>query len=183
MRRAVLIAAPLGMALALPILPLSGQDVAANVDAVQDPSGDEFPWPDFLTVDPLPGQYRITTIVEDFGMNGPEDGKEVPDMDESMREPDIEYVCLAGEAQRVDWLEDMRRQGSCTTDGVTGDDDAFRIATQCDDPGEGSYELLLTGSASEQGMDMQMAMTMRPAAGVKMNIDMWITVERMGECG
>lgn len=182
MKRAVLIAAPLCMALALPVLPLSGQDVAANVEAAQDTGDDEFPWPDFITVDPLPGQYRITTILENFEMLGLDLGKETPESEGPPSEPEIEYVCLAGDVERIDWLEAMRGQGNCTTDGVTGDDDAFRIAVQCNDPGEGSHTLLLTGSASEQGMDMQMAMTMRPVAGAKVNMDMRITVERVGDC-
>jgi hypothetical protein len=182
-KRAGLIAAPLCMALALalPVLPLSGQDAAVSVDGDRNTS-DEFPWPDFITVDPLPGQYRITTILENFEMLGLDVGKEAPESEAPPSEPEIELVCLAGDVERVDWLEEMLGQGNCTTDGVTGDDDAFRIAVQCNDPGAGSHTLLLTGSASEQGMDMQMAMTMHPAEGVKLNTDMRITVERVGDC-
>ncbi|QZH75572.1 MAG: DUF3617 family protein [Erythrobacter sp.] len=170
------------MALVLPVLPLSGQDPGPAVQIDPRVTDESFPWPDFIEATPVPGRYRLTAIVENFGLAGLEVGKEVPPMDETTQAPDISYICLAGDVERVDWLAELRSEGECTSDGPTGDDENFRIAVQCVEPGGSRNEIVLTGSASDQGMEMQMAMTMRAPEMGKMTMDMRMTVERVGDC-
>ncbi len=174
MKRAGLLALPMCGALALPVLPLWGQDA--------EPTEAQFPWPDFLEVTPVPGQYRMTAVVENVEMPNWDGGKDMPPADEMMGEPDVQYLCLAGEPERVDWLEEFSGDATCTAHGPTGTDDAFQLGVLCVEPDGSQNDVRLTGSATDQGMDMQMAMTMRFAETSKMSMDMHITIERVGDC-
>lgn len=187
MKRAALIAPLLCAALALPVLPLAGQDAGDGGDDGRQLSQEEFPWPDFVTVDPLPGRYRVTVTTRNLQISGLDGAKPGSGGNaaggQSLGEPDVDYVCFAGPVQRVDLLEEFGGPGACSASGLSGDDDGFSMGVQCNDEGGGQTRLRLTGSATDQGMDMLMAMTMRGPDMGKMTMDIGIVLERMGECG
>jgi len=186
MKRAALIAPLLCAALALPVLPLAGQDAGDGGDDGRQLSQEEFPWPDFVTVDPLPGRYRVTVTTRNLQFSGLDDAKPGTSGDlaggSGLGEPDVDYVCLAGPVQRVDWLEEFGGQGACTASGPSGNDDDFRLGLQCNDEGGGQTLIRLTGSATDQGLDLLMAMVMRGPDMGKMRMDIGIALERVGEC-
>lgn len=186
MKRAALFLLPLSAALALPLLPLAGQDVTSDVQANAMHDGSEdFPWPDFLEVEPLPGRYRMTVVLENMSFprfgGGKVDPGSADTMADALDEPDVSYLCLEGPPERVDWLAELS-EGNCTSDGVTGGDDGFNISVQCDQPGGGRMDMQMSGSASETGLDMLMRTTMRGNEMGKMRMDVRLDVERVGDC-
>ncbi|RJY07968.1 DUF3617 domain-containing protein [Aurantiacibacter aquimixticola] len=176
--RVALIAAP--VALALPVLPLVAQDIQVIPADPQTSQAEEFPWPDFLTVDPLPGRYRVTMVIENFDFPDIPGAKQNM-LDDPSGEPEVGFLCVTDPAHRADMLAEISGE-DCTSTEPQIDGENFRFAVTCRDPGGGVSEFRGSGSARETGLDMLLRMRMSDGETGKMTMDMQITAEREGDC-
>jgi len=185
MKRSAPILAPL--ALAAPLFAISAQDAGVDV-AIAPPeqdSGENFPWPNFIETDPLPGRYRTIFTIEDMSFPSFDGGKVEGRMAETMEnqpEPEIEHVCLAGPPDRADWIREFG-DNDCTTLRSEIAGDAFDVTMQCrDGGGMGLTNARFSGTANETGMDLLLAMRITEESFGKMRMNVRIQVERVGDC-
>lgn len=178
MKRAALLAVPL--ALLCVGTSGAGQDAEVVTDAAE---ADEFPWPDFLEVMPRPGEYRMSMTFENFQFLGEEQPKDgFNPFAEPPGEEEVELYCLTGEPDLVDWTRDFAGNG-CEQTAFNVDGGEFSTTIRCEnDFGSGNMTLRMTGSATEEGLDMLMSMQMREPEFGKMSVDMRMSVERIGDC-
>ncbi|WP_340589445.1 DUF3617 domain-containing protein [Erythrobacter alti] len=174
-------------AIVAPVVAISAQEAVPNreaVDPAQD-NGEDFPWPDFIETDPLPGRYRMTFTIEEMsfpGLEGDKDGQGMADAMREVMEPEVNYTCLAGPPDRSNWREEFGGE-DCTTNYSRIVGDSFDTAIQCTQPSGGeAMNARFTGTAGEGGMDMLMTMQMQAADMGKMRMKMRMLMERVGEC-
>lgn len=182
MKRAALIIGA-SLAVAGPLaLALSAQDQTGEITTGYSEEEAPFPWPDFLEVDPLPGEYRVSITMLDFNFSGLEGGKDDTSLIGEEGGTEVEYFCLAGEPNRENWFDELGGE-SCTQRQFDVDGSAFTMSMQCPDNfGGGPMTMRVAGEATEQGLDIRMHMRAYEGDLGKMTMDMRVAMERMGEC-
>jgi len=189
MKRPTLIFPLLATALAAPVVTTSAQDsgsppAIAVIEVEQDGEG-EFPWPDFIETDPLPGRYRTTFTIEDMSFPAFDGGKEEPAMADALQpemEPDIDHICLAGPPDRSIWANEFGGD-DCRTLETSVEGNEFNVVLRCEGGmGPGTMNARISGTAGEQGLDMRIVMQVPQGEMGKMRMSMRVQLERVGDC-
>ncbi|VVT11620.1 DUF3617 domain-containing protein [Erythrobacter sp. EC-HK427] len=177
----------MGALVGLPAALLAQQSVEIQNVPTNGTGEEPFPWPDFLETDPLPGGYRLTYSVENFTFPGlgMDAGKD--DLGRTIGEQlpvETFYFCVDETFERFNMLEEMRSDsgGECTAAPVRLDGGNFSTAVMCREPDGAQMQMRLTGTATDQSMDAQLAMRMKNNVLGRLEMEMRLLVERIGEC-
>lgn len=177
-----LIIPPLALALAAPGFALAAQEAVVATEPAQGSASERrFRWPDFIPVDPLPGEYRLTMTFGSIRVANAEAGKIEDVLADEIGEPEVTYQCLVGEPNRANiaYAFDV---DDCIASEPSFDGDAFDISLQCSAPNSDISNIRLSGIANDQGLDMLTVMRMDDEDVGKMQLDMRIQIERVGDC-
>ncbi|WP_271078408.1 DUF3617 domain-containing protein [Aurantiacibacter sp. MUD61] len=172
---------PVAAAVAVPAFAFSSpyQDVTAEVGDDDEP---DFPWPDFLSVTPQPGNYEMEMRITDVSIPT---GSEMEYMADALmaEPPETRSYCLEGEPERVDWVNEFM-DGACTAANLQVDGNRFTQTLQCREMAAGApaFDIRMSGEGSEQGMDLQMTMRMHDPSVGKITFAMEVDLQRTGDC-
>lgn len=142
-----------------------------------------WPWPDFMQVVPVPGQYRtkVTLISVDSPMF--EEFGEF-DMEAVIREgfPEIRDMCVRGDEEHRDWVAELA-VGDCADPEVVVDGDSFTVSQQCTSPDGVINSMVVEGQVSEtrSRTDFRMQTAEGGALG-PISMHMRATTRRTGDC-
>ncbi|WAT17788.1 DUF3617 family protein [Aurantiacibacter sp. MUD11] len=131
---------------------------------------------------PQPGQYGTTLELISFEMPGAT-SIDMSALQEEFAEgaaSDASY-CVTEEMTREAWISEMT-DNTCTVSRLTADGNDFNLAMTCDAADGPQGRILMTGTATETGSDMEMAFN-QPIPGVgDATIRMRVISERTGDC-
>lgn len=164
---------------ALPPIQVMPSEPGESDQAADEP----FPWPGFVEVRPLPGQYRSKTTVEDLQFP---DMPEMPDFDiEGLMRASMsqtKYFCVAPDFEpEEDWLGDQMSD-DCDEPQIEVDGGDFTFTTQCREANGASAELLLTGTMTETTSRLRVAVdAVDPNMG-EFSMVLRMATDRVGDC-
>lgn len=134
---------------------------------------------------PLPGQYRTTTELQEFNVPGmPEDALAMVRAQMAESDADVTTSCLTPE-QAANSQEEMLKnmtQGSCTVQRFDVSGGNIDAAMSCP-AGDGiTGDVTVTGTMGETGSDMQMSFTSTMPGVGEATFRMHVVSERIGDC-
>lgn len=151
-------------------------------DEVDSGDGQPWPWPDFMQVSPLPGQYRSKMILVSFESPMLEElGGDF--MQAMMREafPEVREFCVTGGEEHDDWGSQFT-DGECGAPEITIEGDRFTATSQCSNPAGEHTSVRIEGEVGESRSRMDMHVQVEEPEFGTMTMHMRSTTRRTGDC-